>query len=154
MGNELNIGLAILPIVIIVLLLLVVFTNKGGRKMSGNNEQERLDHALNTGKAAVYHKVSPKEGKEMLDSDKNILLLDVRTPEEFAQGRINGSVLMPDYDVPLLAPERIKDKDKKIIVYCRSGARSNGAARKLVSMGYTNVYDMGGIMSWSYGVVK
>lgn len=103
---------------------------------------------------AVYHKVSPSEGKQMLDSDKKIILVDVRTQDEYNQGKIAGSILIPDYDIAALSSSKLPDKDAKIIVYCRSGARSQGAAKKLVSLGYTNVYDMGGIMSWPYGVTK
>lgn len=45
-------------------------------------------------------------------------------------------------------------KEKKILVYCRSGSRSRGAAKVLIDMGYTNVHDFGGIMSWTYDKVK
>lgn len=153
MGVEIKILISVILVIsALVLIIILISKNKGEKTM--NNSSEQSNNSQSSAKTAVYHKVSAKEGKDMLASDKSIILVDVRTPEEYSQGHVEGSVLIPDYDIHLLAPERLADKDAKIIVYCRSGARSRGAAMKLVSMNYTNVYDMGGIMAWPYGVVK
>ncbi len=108
----------------------------------------------NSAAKAEYHMITAQEGKEMMDKDKSILLVDVRTQEEYYQGRIAGSILIPDYEIEAKAAIRLPDKDATIIIYCRSGNRSKTAANKLVSMGYAKVYDMGGIISWPYGTVK
>ena len=100
--------------------------------------------------------ISPKAARELLASGKEVLLLDVRTLEEFVAGRIAGSVLLP-YDqitaasaAALIGP----NKERTVIVYCRSGRRSEIAAATLASLGYRKVLDLGGIGSWPYGTIK
>lgn len=79
---------------------------------------------------------------------KNILVLDVRTPGEFADGRVPGSVLIPMRDVPS-SLGRI-DKSKKIVVVCATGARSGAVADYLIKNGYPWVKNYaGGMMDWS-----
>ncbi|WDV44978.1 rhodanese-like domain-containing protein [Clostridiaceae bacterium M8S5] len=104
--------------------------------------------------ASGYQKITPQEGKHMLDSDPSIKLLDVRNSWEYEQGHIPNSILLPMYQIEDEVETLIPDKDTKIIVYCRSGRRSKLSANKLISMGYTNVYDMGGILDWPYEIVK
>jgi rhodanese-related sulfurtransferase len=82
----------------------------------------------------------------LADESANILLLDVRTLEEFNQGYIAGAVLSP-YDA-LETMFREQDKSRAIVLYCRSGNRSSIALRTLTRMGYTNVSDFGGINRW------
>lgn len=103
---------------------------------------------------SAYHKISPQEGKQMLEKEKDITLIDVRTPEEFNAGHIKNAILIPDYELDTKIASVVKDKSKKIITYCRSGMRSRTSARKLVEMGYENVNDMGGIMSWPFEIVE
>jgi len=86
----------------------------------------------------------------MLDTDADIILLDVRTEEEFEQVRIPGAVLLPDVMIADSAFELLPDKESVILVYCRSGRRSENAAKELISMGYMNVYDFGGIIDWTF----
>ena len=101
---------------------------------------------------AVYRKITPEEAKEMMDGG-GVLILDVRTTEEFAAGHIADAVLLPDYDIAAKAETVLTDKEATILVYCRTGRRSEGAARKLVELGYTGIYDFGGIVDWPYEVV-
>jgi len=91
---------------------------------------------------------------EMVRSNKDIILVDVRTPEEYREKRIPGSVLLPDYEIRNRASEVIPDKNARIVVYCRSGRRSAEAAKVLKDMGYENVYDLGGIIDWPYETVS
>lgn len=86
------------------------------------------------------------------DETADLLLLDVRTPEEFNLGHIGGAVLSP-YD-SLETMFREQDKDRPIVVYCRSGNRSSIALRTLTRMGYTNVSDFGGIGRWGGSLVQ
>jgi len=78
----------------------------------------------------------------------------VRTEEEFAAGHIEGAVLIPDYEIGEKAESVLKDKGQLILVYCRSGRRSKNAASELVTLGYTNVKEFGGIIDWTYGTVS
>ena len=102
---------------------------------------------------AEYIKLTPEEAKEMIDNE-DVIILDVRTEEEFRQGHIEGAILIPDYDLDKLAGEKLPDKDATILIYCRSGNRSELASHLLIGMGYQNVYDFGGILDWRYGEVQ
>ena len=98
-----------------------------------------------------YQKITPSQAKEFMDENSSYVLLDVRTNEEFKEMHIAGAVLIPDYEISSRAQSELPDKDALILIYCRSGRRSADAARQLIGMGYTNVYDFGGITSWPYG---
>ncbi len=100
-----------------------------------------------------YKKISHAEAKKMIDSISDIIILDVRTEEEKADGYIDGSILIPNDEINEKAESVIKDKHSLILVYCRSGRRSREACFKLLNMGYDNVYDFGGIMDWPFEIV-
>ena len=99
---------------------------------------------------AVYQRISPEQAKEMLDANADIVLLDVRTEEEFDELHIPGAMLLPDFQIAELAPDLLPDKNAVILIYCRSGRRSENAANELIDMGYMNVYDFGGIIDWTF----
>ena len=84
----------------------------------------------------------------MADGDA-FVLLDVRTAEEFATQHIPGAILIPYNEIANRAPAELPDKDMRIFIYCRRGRRSEIAAYELAAMGYTKVYDFGGIEIWS-----
>lgn len=107
---------------------------------------------LVTNKHPLYSKIPPQEAKQLMSKD--CVILDVRTPEEYKEGHIPDAILIPDYSITELAPQQLPDKDKLILVYCRSGNRSKKASELLLKMGYTNVKDFGGIIDWPYEVVK
>jgi len=98
---------------------------------------------------AVYRKISAEEAYRMM-REEECILLDTRTHEEYAISRIEGAVLIPEYEIGRRAAAELPDKQAIILVYCRSGRRSAIAANELVAMGYTNVYDFGGIIDWPY----
>lgn len=102
---------------------------------------------------ATYEKISASEAKTMMDNETYDMILDVRSLEEYNAGHIEGATLLPVSEIEEKAESIIEHKDAKILVYCRSGNRSETAAKELVDMGYTNVYDFGGIMDWPYEVV-
>lgn len=101
-----------------------------------------------------YTKISQKEAKELMDSGEEIVILDVRTEEEYAMGHIPRAICISHESIDESVEQKLPDKEMKILVYCRSGHRSAIAAEKLVELGYRKVLDFGGIMSWSYEVVK
>lgn len=98
--------------------------------------------------------IEPDEALQMLEDNPDAVLLDVRTEQEFASGHINGAVLIPVDEITARLAELPEDKNTPIIVYCRSGNRSATAARLLTKAGYRSVYDLGGINSWPYEIVR
>ena len=109
---------------------------------------------FNTFFANGYEKLDQATAYAQLQEDKSIKLVDVREPSEFNAGYIEGAQLIPLGAIETDFEAAIPDKDAKIFVYCRSGNRSAQAAKKLVDLGYTNVFDIGGILDWQYGVVN
>lgn len=97
-----------------------------------------------------YTDIKPEDAKERLENEKGIILLDVRTLEESIETHIPGSILIPVEEIKSKASEILKDKNAEIFVYCRSGRRSVTASRELIEMGYTKVYNLGGIIDWPY----
>ena len=95
-----------------------------------------------------FESISPKQAYELLHNDKNVALLDVRTPEEFAKEHLEGATLIPVQVLSQNLAELSDVKDKKIIVYCHSGSRSVAASRILVENGFTPINVTGGISAW------
>lgn len=102
------------------------------------------------GKDRNYQKITPEDAKKMLEKNDDVFLIDVRTKEEYNEKHIEGSILVPLDVLEEKIDEVVKDKNKEIIVYCRSGRRSKKAANILLELGYNNVYDLGGIINWPY----
>lgn len=100
-----------------------------------------------------YQKISAQRAKEIMDTNEDVIILDVRTQSEYNEGHIEGAMLIPDYNILTQAEGKLPDKEKIILVYCRTGNRSKRTSKDLISLGYKNVYDFGGINSWSYGLV-
>ena len=100
-----------------------------------------------------YEQITPAVAKEIMDNENGYVILDVRTQEEFDEAHIDGAILIPDYEIADKAESVLKDKDQLLLVYCRSGRRSKNAASELVSLGYTNVKEFGGIIDWPYETV-
>ena len=99
--------------------------------------------------------ISPEKAKALLESDPKVVLLDVRTADEFAAAHIDGAILLPyDEITQSTAARAIPSKQTVVIVYCRTGRRSAIAAQTLRGLGYKTVWDLGGIVSWPYGTVK
>jgi rhodanese-related sulfurtransferase len=103
---------------------------------------------------AEYVTITAEEAKQMMDDGEAFILLDVRTAEEFAEGHISGAILIPDTEITERAPDELPDQDARILVYCRSGRRSALASGELARLGYTQVYDFGGIIDWPYETVS
>ena len=119
--------------VMLMLILLLIVCN-------GNNKSS-------------YEQITPAEAKALMDSEEGYIILDVRTPEEFAERHIEGAILIPDYEIGEKAESILTDKEQLILVYCRSGRRSKNAANELATLGYTNIKEFGGIIDWEYGTV-
>lgn len=100
----------------------------------------------------TYTQITQEQAKEMMGRG-GVLVLDVREPHEFEAGHIPGAVLFPLGTIAAdTAGAVIPEKDTVVLVYCRSGNRSKTASAALVELGYTNVYEFGGINTWPYEV--
>ena len=98
--------------------------------------------------------ISAEEAKNLMDTETDYVILDVRTQEEYDQGHIPGAVVIPHTEIAARAEEELPRKEQMLLVYCRSGNRSKQAARALAELGYTDIREFGGIMDWPYEVVK
>lgn len=99
-------------------------------------------------------KISAEEAKEIIDQDSDIIIIDVRSEEEYQTGHIEGAVCIPNEVISDQIERLLSDKEQEILVYCRSGRRSSQAVDKLLDLGYTNVKDFGGIIDWPYKITK
>lgn len=97
-----------------------------------------------------FQTISADEAKKMMDAG-DVTVVDVRTEDEYAAAHIPGAVLVPVESIGETAPASLPDADAVLLVYCRSGNRSKTASEKLAGLGYTKVYDFGGIQDWTYG---
>lgn len=102
----------------------------------------------------TYKRVPQNIAYETMQNQRDIIILDVRTKEEFKQGHIKGAICIPVETIGNVPPKELPDKNQTILVYCRSGRRSKNAAEKLVKLGYTDIREFGGINTWVYGTVK
>lgn len=95
-----------------------------------------------------YLRISMDEAAAMMEQESGYIILDVRTPEEFAEKHIPNAINIPNENIGTGEISALPDKDQLIMVYCRSGRRSKEAAEKLVALGYTNIVEFGGIIDW------
>jgi len=99
-------------------------------------------------------KINPVDAKKRLDTEKGIILLDVRTRDEYLEKHIPKSTLIPVNVLSNEANRKLPDKNAEIFVYCRSGNRSAMAVKILTKLGYTHIYNLGGIVRWPYETVS
>jgi len=97
---------------------------------------------------ASYRQVSMDEAIAMMEEKNDYIILDVRTPEEFAEKHIPDAINIPNETIGTEEIPELPDKEQLILVYCRSGNRSKQASEKLVRLGYTNIVEFGGINDW------
>ena len=105
-------------------------------------------------KQNTYQQISQEEAKQRMD-EQDVIILDVREVDEYDSGHIPGAVLLPlgtiDKDS---AAAVIPDKNSVVLVYCRSGNRSKQASSILAELGYTGIFEFGGINTWPYEIVR
>ncbi len=104
------------------------------------------------GEAAWRH-IPQEEARAILETETEITLLDVRREDEYSQGHIPGAVCVPVETIGAGTEERLPDKERTLLVYCRSGRRSVQAAEKLAALGYADIREFGGILDWTGPVV-
>ncbi len=143
----------------IILAAAVLLAGCGGGKKAAEPAAETTSE-VSTGSGETskeqtlsYHQISQEEAKEMMAMDGTQIIVDVRTQEEYDSGHIPGAICIPNESIGCDSPEELPDYDQIILVYCRTGRRSKEASQKLASMGYTNIYEFGGINDWTGEIV-
>lgn len=106
-------------------------------------ECARLGNQINS-----YRQISMDEAVTMMEQEREYMILDVRTPEEFAEKHIPNAINVPNENIGTEEISQLPDKDQLIMVYCRSGRRSKEAMEKLAAFGYTNIVEFSGIIDW------
>ncbi len=104
--------------------------------------------------ANSYKQISQEEAKLMMEKDDGHVIVDVRRADEYKEGHIPGAILIPNESISSEQPEELPDLEQIILVYCRSGRRSKEAAEKLANIGYSNIYEFGGIIDWTGDIEK
>jgi rhodanese-related sulfurtransferase len=128
-------------VVVLMLILLFGLAACGDQENSANNND------------IAYNQIDAETAKAMMDENPEAVILDVREQDEYDSGHIPGAVLLPMGDIDAeTAAALIPSTDTKVLVYCRSGNRSKVASDSLAGLGYTQVYEFGGIMDWPYDV--
>ena len=103
--------------------------------------------------AEGYTQIDQETARRMMAAEDGHVVVDVRRQDEYDAGHIPGAILIPNESIGSDSPEALPDYDQVILVYCRSGNRSKQASQKLAAMGYTQVYEFGGIMTWTGDIV-
>lgn len=98
---------------------------------------------------ATFSRISQDEARERMARDDGHAVVDVRRQDEYDGGHIPGAICIPNESIGDSRPEALPDPDQILLVYCRSGRRSKEAAQKLADLGYRNVYEFGGILTWT-----
>ena len=143
--------------------------NLNSNSRSGTNSNLSQNPESNLPKG-TYVQIKMDDAIRMMESEDDYVILDVRTEAEFSEGHIPGAICIPNEDIQAiniqvdesdksliedsLSVRGLSDKNQIILVYCRSGNRSKQAAQKLADMGYTQVYEFGGIRDWPGEIVK
>ena len=100
-----------------------------------------------------YNQIDQETAKAMMAKDDGHVIVDVRRQDEYDEGHIPGAILIPNETIGSERPGALSDPEQLILIYCRSGNRSRQAAAKLAAMGYVNLYEFGGINTWTGEVV-
>lgn len=102
----------------------------------------------------TYRSITMDEAVAMMERESGYIILDVRTPAEFAEKHIPNAINVPNESIGTAEISELPDKNQLIMVYCRSGRRSKEASEKLVKLGYTNIIEFGGIIDWKGDIIS
>lgn len=128
--------------------LCLVIIGCGRKSEADNNVIDNKDEGNS------YKSISMSEAEEMMKNEKDYIILDVRTAEEYKEGHIPNAINVANETIGEDEIAELPDKDQLIMVYCRSGRRSKLAASKLVKLGYSNIVEIGGIIDWKGDIEK
>lgn len=139
---------ATLAVFAVLCMLLTACRNGASSSESAQSEVQTI-----TASAAVYQQITQEKAKEMMQAEDGHIIVDVRRQDEYDSGHIPGAILIPNESIGTEQPKELPDLDQVILIYCRSGRRSKEASQKLADMGYTHIYEFGGIIDWTGEVV-
>ena len=139
---------AVLAVFAVLCMLLTACRNGASSSESAQSEVQTI-----TASAAVYQQITQEKAKEMMQAEDGHIIVDVRRQDEYDSGHIPGAILIPNESIGTEQPKELPDLEQVILIYCRSGRRSKEASQKLADMGYTNIYEFGGIIDWTGEVV-
>jgi rhodanese-related sulfurtransferase len=131
------------------LCLLLCACGNGASSSEGVQSEVRTT----TSAAANYQQITQEKAKKMMQADDGHIIVDVRRQDEYDSGHIPGAIFIPNESIGTEQPKELPDLDQVILIYCRSGRRSKEASQKLADMGYTHIYEFGGIIDWTGEVV-
>lgn len=137
-------------ITILFLASLLLLTGCSMININTNNETTEKTISETERNNSMYEQIDQKTAKQMMD-EQDVLILDVREQDEYDSGHIVDAVLLPVGTITEeTAASVIPEKDTTVLVYCRSGNRSKIASKALADLGYTQIYEFGGIKTWQY----
>ncbi len=131
----------IAALVLVPILLLTAGCGSAGKAAAGESEVK------------TYFRISQDEAKKMMEEDDGHVVVDVRRQDEYDEGHIPGAICIPNESIGTEQLPELPDLNQTILIYCRTGNRSAQAAQKLVDIGYTGIYEFGGILDWTGDVV-
>ena len=140
---------------------LILVENSGGKTTSSATEKSEgktnttaaTTATTEAAEAEGYTRITMEDAKWYMSERDDFTIVDVRTPSEFREGHIPNAINVPNENIGNTELRQLPDKDRKLLVYCRSGRRSKEAAEKLAKLGYTKVMEFGGIIDWDGEVV-
>ena len=131
----------------ILAILLLLAVTLAGAGCNGDGADDRKEQAK-------YRRITADEAQVLMQQTQNYLVLDVRSPEEYAAGHIPHAINIPMEQFGEEAPRELPDRNQMIFVYCVKGIRSMNVANRLAHMGYRNIVEMGGIQDWHGDIEK
>lgn len=124
-----------------------------GKETSLSESNQSEVPTATASETATYQQITQEEAKEMMKADDGHIIVDVRRQDEYDSSHIPDAILIPNESIGTEKPKELPNLDQIILIYCRSGRRSKEASQKLADMGYTHIYEFGGIIDWTGEVV-
>ena len=145
-----NIIIVIVIIAVLICIGCFIYKTSKTNKTTTSNSTA----TTNAAKTNEIRHVSMDDILKIMNENKDYVIVDVRTPDEYKEGHIPNAINIPNETINETVYNKLKDKNQLILIYCRSGSRSRQAAYKMQKLGYTNLVDFGGIMNWKGKIEK
>ena len=145
-----NIIIAIILIAVLICIGCFIYKTSKTNKTTTSNSTA----TTNAAKTNEIRHVSMDDIVKIMNENKDYVIVDVRTPDEYKEGHIPNAINIPNETINETVYNKLKDKNQLILIYCRSGSRSRQAAYKMQKLGYTNLVDFGGIINWKGKIEK
>ena len=145
-----NIIIVIVIIAVLICIGCFIYKNSKTNKTTTSNSTA----TTNAAKTNEIRHVSMDDIVKIMNENKDYVIVDVRTPDEYKEGHIPNAINIPNETINETVYNKLKDKNQLILIYCRSGSRSRQAAYKMQKLGYTNLVDFGGIINWKGKIEK